>query len=135
MDRNGESVVISTSGIRYLHFMNFPKMFKEPRGVFVNFFGRPASAHKAVALMAIEFQARIFVIGVPRVALPMRYEFICADVIDPADYADSPDPVKAITQRYHTAIESLVRKYPEQYFWLHRRWKTRPKSERTANVA
>ena len=105
-----------------------------PRGVFVNFFGRPASAHKAVALMAIEFQARIFVIGVPRVALPMRYEFICADVIDPADYANSPDPVKAITQRYHTAIESLVRKYPEQYFWLHRRWKTRPKSERIAGT-
>jgi len=103
-----------------------------PRGVFVNFFGRPASAHKAVALMAIEFQARIFVIGVPRVALPMQYEFICADVIDPADYAASPDPVKAITQRYHTAIESLVRRYPEQYFWLHRRWKTRPKSERIA---
>jgi len=34
--------------------------------------------------------------------------------------------VKAITQRYTSAIERLARAYPEQYFWLHRRWKHQP---------
>lgn len=101
-----------------------------PRGVFVNFFGRPASAHKAVALLAIEFDATLIVTGTHRatpVGTPrMDYVIRCADQIDPREYAGRSDAVKAITQRYHTALESLIREHPEQYFWLHRRWKTRP---------
>lgn len=101
-----------------------------PRGVFVDFFGRPASAHKAVALMAIEFDAPMMIIGVPRVGYPMKYEVVCEDVIDPRDYANRGDAVKAITQRYHTALEGLIRRFPEQYFWLHRRWKTQPAAKK-----
>ena len=97
-----------------------------PRGVFVPFFGRPASAHKAVAIMALEFDARIVVIGVPRVGGPLQYEIVCEDSFDAAEYADRPDAVRAITERYHAALERLIRRHPEQYFWLHRRWKTRP---------
>ena len=96
------------------------------RGVFVPFFGRPASAHKAVALMALEFDALMLVVGVPRVGGPLRYEVVCEEVIDPRDYAHRPDAVRAITERYHAALERLIRRHPEQYFWLHRRWKTRP---------
>ena len=96
------------------------------RGVFIDFFNRPASAHKAVALMAIEFDALMVVVGVPRVGGPLQYEIVCTDVIDPRDYGTDPNPVKAITQRYHTALERLIRQYPTQYFWLHRRWKTQP---------
>jgi KDO2-lipid IV(A) lauroyltransferase len=110
-----------------------------PRGVFVDFFGRPASTHKAVALMAIEFDAVMVVFGVPRVdrtrhvALPpmkemesVFYSVEVEDVIDPRDYAERPDAVKAITQRYTAALERLIRRHPEQYFWLHRRWKHQP---------
>lgn len=100
-----------------------------PRGVFVNFFGRPASAHKAVALMAMEFDARMVVVGVPRTRQPaggFYYEITCEDSIDPRDYAGRPDAVQAITQRYHAALERVIRRHPEQYFWLHRRWKTAP---------
>jgi KDO2-lipid IV(A) lauroyltransferase len=96
------------------------------RGVFVEFFGRPASTHKAVALMAIEFDAPITVIGVPRVAEPMFYAVECEEVIEPRDYADRPDAVKAITQRYTAALERMIRRHPEQYFWMHRRWKHQP---------
>jgi KDO2-lipid IV(A) lauroyltransferase len=99
-----------------------------PRGVFVDFFHRPASAHKAVALMAMEFDAVMIVIGVPRVREGARwhYHIECEDVIDPREYAADPNAVKAITQRYHDALARLVRRHPEQYFWLHRRWKTEP---------
>ena len=100
-----------------------------PRGVFVDFFGRKASAHKAVALMAIEYDALMVVCGTPRVAEPMRYEIVNEEVIDPRDYADRGDAVKAITQRYHDALERLIRRHPEQYFWLHRRWKSQPKQK------
>lgn len=114
-----------------------------PRGVFVEFFGRPASTHKAVALMAIEFDAVMVVFGVPRVkralhpALPpargmesVFYSVEVEDVIDPRDYADRPDAVRAITQRYTAALERPIRRHPEQYFWLHRRWKHQPAARR-----
>lgn len=106
-----------------------------PRGVFVDFFGRPASAHKAVALMAIEFDAVMVVTGVPRVGGPLDYQVVCEDVIDPRDYAGRPDAVRAITQRYHAALERLIRRHPEQYFWLHRRWKSQPAAKKAKTLA
>lgn len=99
-----------------------------PRGVFVPFFGRPASTHKAVALMAVEFDAPLVVFGTPRTREPFFYEVVCEDVIDPREYAGRADAVKAITTRYTAALERLIRQYPEQYFWLHRRWKHQPKA-------
>lgn len=116
-----------------------------PKGAFVDFFGRPASTHKAVALLAIEFDAVMVVMGVPRVSRadypqradhdpgsdldPLFYAVRCVDVIDPREYADDPNAVKAITARYTAALEKLIREYPEQYFWLHRRWKHQPKAK------
>jgi KDO2-lipid IV(A) lauroyltransferase len=106
------------------------------RGVFVNFFGRLASTHKAVALMAMEFDAPLVVVGVPRVGEPMFYAVECEDVIDPREYASRPDAVKAITERYTAALERLIRRHPEQYFWLHRRWKSQPiQREKKAKAA
>ncbi len=60
------------------------------------------------------------------IVLTIEFGHVCEDVIDPRDYSTDPNPVKAITQRYHTALERLIRQYPTQYFWLHRRWKTQP---------
>jgi len=115
------------------------------RGVFVNFFGRPASTHKAIALMAIQFGALIVVTGVPRVSRTGRatmaapagmdgtyYAVEVAEVIDPRDYADRPDAVRAITERYTAGLERLIREHPEQYLWLHRRWKHQPKVKQAA---
>jgi Kdo2-lipid IVA lauroyltransferase/acyltransferase len=97
-----------------------------PKGLFVDFFGRPASTHKAVALLALEHDALLLVTGVPRIGTPMKFAIETEDVIDPRDYADRPDAIKAITERFTQAFERLVRRRPEQYFWLHRRWKHQP---------
>jgi KDO2-lipid IV(A) lauroyltransferase len=94
------------------------------RGLFVSFFGRPASTHKAVALMAIEHNVPMIVTGTPR--LGNRYVVSATRLIDPANYERSPDAVKEITQQFTSDLESLVRLAPEQYFWLHRRWKHQP---------
>ncbi|MGE3805780.1 MAG: lysophospholipid acyltransferase family protein [Gemmataceae bacterium] len=105
------------------------------RGEFVQFFGRPASTHKAVALLALRHQATLLVAGARRVGEPMLYELEVADVIRPEEYAGQPDAVNRITQRFSTALEGLIRKAPEQYLWLHRRWKHQPRERRARSVA
>ncbi|MFL5329291.1 MAG: lysophospholipid acyltransferase family protein [Gemmataceae bacterium] len=97
-----------------------------PRGLFVDYFGRPASTFKSIALLAMEYNVPLLVIGTPKISPPMYYHVVAEDFIDPAEYADRPDAAKAITQRYTHAIERLVRRDPGQYFWLHRRWKHQP---------
>jgi Kdo2-lipid IVA lauroyltransferase/acyltransferase len=99
------------------------------RGVFVDFFGSPASTFKSIALMAMQYRA-ILVMGYG-IRLPddfenarwSRFEIGCEEVIDPLDYTEA-DAVKQITQRYTSALERAIRRAPEQYFWVHRRWKT-----------
>lgn len=102
-------------------------------GVFVNFFGRAASTHKSIALLALEYEALI-VVGYARrldePALPggwPRYELGCEEIIDPLEF-DSADAVRAITERYTLALERAIRRSPEQYFWVHRRWKSVPRA-------
>ena len=97
------------------------------RGLFVDFFGRPASTHKAIALLAIEHQAPVVVGVARRIGPGFRYEFRCEDVIDPSELTGTPDDVRILTQRYTTALERLIRQDPTQYLWLHRRWKHQPK--------
>src|SRR5262249_8655181 len=107
------------------------------RGQFVDFFGRPASTHKAVALLALEFNTPLLVMGVPRVGegefnghcfdVPARYRTLLSDSIAPEEYRGRPEAGRATTQRYTAALERVVRVAPEQYFWLHRRWKHQPK--------
>lgn len=102
------------------------------RGVFVEFFGRPASTFKSIALMALEHKA-ILVMGYG-VRLPddftnarwAQFEIGCEDIIDTAEL-QTDNEILEITQRYTSALERAVRRSPEQYFWVHRRWKTEPK--------
>lgn len=102
------------------------------RGLFVDFFGRPASTHKAMALLCLEHQVPTVVVGTPRVANPMHYRIVVGDLLMPDEYQDRPDAVRAITQRLTTGLEKIIRLAPQQYFWLHGRWKHKPKVRKKA---
>ncbi len=96
------------------------------RGLFVDFFGRPASTHKAVALLALEHRVPLTVIGCRKVAEPMRDRIEVGEVILPDDYNGDPGAVRDITRRFTASLEQIIRMAPTQYFWLHRRWKHQP---------
>lgn len=103
-----------------------------PTGVFVDFFGRPASTHKSIALLAMEYNALICVGYAQRLNEPLpngfpRFELGCETVVDPLDYT-SADALREITQAYTSALERVICRAPEQYFWVHRRWKSVPKA-------
>jgi len=102
------------------------------RGLFVDFFGRPASTHKAIALLAIEHNAPV-VVGVARRTGPgFRYELRCAEIIEPGEFTGGPDDARLLTQRYTSVLEDLIRQDPSQYLWLHRRWKHQPQPRKKA---
>ncbi len=96
-------------------------------GLYVDFFGRPASTHKAIALLAIEHRAPVVIGYARRIGPGFRYEVGCPAIIDPADLAGTADDVRELTQRFTTELEHLIRRDPGQYLWLHRRWKHQPK--------
>jgi Kdo2-lipid IVA lauroyltransferase/acyltransferase len=96
------------------------------KGLFVEYFGRPASTHKSIALLAMEYDVLTVIGSAIRVGRPLRYEVVVEDFIEPSEFASSPDALKRFTQRFTSALERLVRRAPEQYLWLHRRWKHRP---------
>jgi len=101
-----------------------------PKGIFVDFFGRKASAYKSIGLLAMQYNVPI-VVGYARRTREDAFKFNIGtqDVIYPVDWQDKPDTLLYITQRYTKAIEDFVTAEPGQYLWVHRRWKTRPKNE------
>lgn len=99
-------------------------------GLFVPFFGRMASHYKAIGLLAMRYEAPIVTGCALRIGEDLRYHLDVTDVISPSEWADADDPLFLITARYARALEAMVRRAPEQYLWLHRRWKSRPRFER-----
>jgi len=97
------------------------------RGLFVPFFHQPASTHKAVALLAMKHKSLIMVMGCARIGGKFHYRCSVEDIIDPLAYRKHADASRAITMRFTEGLERLVRQYPEQYLWIHRRWKHQPK--------
>jgi Kdo2-lipid IVA lauroyltransferase/acyltransferase len=106
------------------------------RGMQVPFMGRLASSYKSIGLMAIQHRAKIIVGNARRLEMnpnervKLKYRIEIYDRINPEDWESHPDPLFYITARYRRAIEQSVRKAPEQYLWMHRIWKSRPRHER-----
>lgn len=96
-------------------------------GVFVPFFGRLASTHKAIGLLAIEHRAPVLAGYARRIGPGFRYEVGIADIIRPEELDGFSDPVTELTRRYTAAVESFARLDIRQYLWLHRRWKHQPR--------
>lgn len=94
------------------------------KGVFIPFFGRPASTHRAPALLALRTGAPFFVGGAQRVG-PAGYH-AWAVRLDPARGDTLREQVRDLTARWVAEVERRVRRSPEQYFWHHKRWKTVP---------
>jgi len=99
------------------------------KGMFVDFFGRKASTYKSIALLAATNNIPIGVAYSKRVDNRFFFEIGINRIIFPDEWADKDDPIKWITAEYTKAIEEFVRQDPSQYWWLHRRWKHRPKGE------
>ncbi|MCP3900912.1 MAG: lysophospholipid acyltransferase family protein [Desulfobacteraceae bacterium] len=103
-------------------------MRKRHRGVFIDFFGRKAIATKGLAKLALSTKAPV----VPIFTYRDKKGKYNIEILPKMPLIQTQDEEKDIfdnTQVYHSLIEKYIRKYPEQYFWVHNRWKTRPLDE------
>jgi len=98
-------------------------------GVMTDFFGRPASTHRSPAILALKYGTPIIVANIYREG--GRHHCVLSDPLLPETYRDQADPVAALTQAYTSKFEDCVRAHPEQWFWVHDRWK---QGERAAAV-
>jgi KDO2-lipid IV(A) lauroyltransferase len=94
------------------------------RGIYVEYFGRPASTQKTAALLALKCAAPI-VLGAA-IRRPGKEFLYKLAVFEPSDYAGFPDPVWQMTQDVVRQQEAWVRADFLQWRWIHWRWKTRP---------
>jgi len=95
-------------------------------GVFVDFFGKPACTHKGIAVIALGLDAPVIPAFLLREGDGFRVEF--GPEIPLIRTGDKDKDVIENTRQYNKALESIILRYPEQWFWVHRRWKTQPKA-------
>jgi KDO2-lipid IV(A) lauroyltransferase len=100
--------------------------------IYVDFFERPAATTSAVAALALRTGAPV----VPVFALPLpggRYRLIYEHPVEPPP-PDSADAVREFTQRCTDVLEMYVRRHPELWLWMHRRWRDVPTGDNGESV-
>ncbi len=99
-------------------------------GIFVRFLGHPASTALGPAYFAYKFRVPIYAGFCVRNEDPERtLSFVIMPPIEPDCSMPEEVELRRLTEAHVRALEQVVRAYPESYFWLHRRWKTKPKAE------
>ena len=100
-----------------------------PQGVFVDFFGIPACTASGLARIALRCDAAVvpgFTIWDPRLR---KYRLRFDPALKLIRTGDEEADIVANTARFTKVIEDNVRRYPDQWLWVHRRWKTRPEGQ------
>lgn len=101
------------------------------KGCWVDFFGQPTSCHKALALFVLSARAPMIVNYTRRLGRPLQFEMGMTGIADPEglDTAEVPEHLQSVTDLtswYNQKLEQAIRLAPEQYWWLHRRWRGIP---------
>jgi KDO2-lipid IV(A) lauroyltransferase len=100
-----------------------------PQGIFVDFFGIPACTASGLARIALRTDAAVvpgFTIWDPALR---KYRLRFDPALELIRSGDLEADIAANTQLFTRVIEEYVRKYPDQWLWVHRRWKTRPEGQ------
>ncbi|MDZ7266625.1 MAG: lysophospholipid acyltransferase family protein [candidate division KSB1 bacterium] len=96
-------------------------------GIFVDFLGRPASTARGPAAFVLRSGAPIlFVVAVRQPGGHHVIESECLRFDDlPAAWTEE-EKIRAVTERWSAVLERRIRRHPDHWFWMHRRWKTAP---------
>lgn len=101
-----------------------------PQGVFVDFFGIPACTASGLARIALRTDAAVIPGFTVWDESLRKYRLRFDPALELVRTGDLEADIVTNTQKFTTVIEEYVRRYPEQWLWVHRRWKTRPPGEK-----
>jgi KDO2-lipid IV(A) lauroyltransferase len=130
--RTGNSVIYRQGAVRRvlktLHAgqgvaMLIDQHMHSPDAIWVDFFARPAATTSTLAALALRTGAPV----VPVFALPVaggRYRMVYEHAVEPPS-GEGPDAIREFTQRCTDVLEMYVRRHPELWLWMHRRWRER----------
>ena len=98
-------------------------------GIFVDFFNQPASTTFMVAKLALRTGAAVLPVFAPWDKERARFVLKVDPPLSIERTGNEEEDVRRLTQQYTRIVEDYVQRYPEQWLWIHRRWKTRPPGE------
>jgi len=101
----------------------------EREGIFVDFFGVPASTTFMLAKLALRTDANVLPVFAPWDEGRKRFVLKIEEPLKFDPTGDETEDVRRLTQMFTSVVEKYVRRYPDQWLWIHRRWKTRPPGE------
>jgi KDO2-lipid IV(A) lauroyltransferase len=98
-------------------------------GIFVDFFGVPASTTFMLAKLALRTEAAVLPVFAPWDPKRRRFLLKIDEPLSMERSGDDEADMRRLTQLFTGVVEKYVRRYPDQWLWIHRRWKTRPPGE------
>ncbi len=121
-----ESYRACLRALRQNHLVGFilDQNMTEEEGIFVDFFGRPACTTPGLAYMSAHSGAPVVPVFAVRRSLS-DHKILVLPPLEPVREKDK-DTIRTATQQYTSIIEDMIRSHPEQWIWMHRRWRTRP---------
>lgn len=98
---------------------------KRSQGIFVDFFGKPASTVPVIAILALRYDVPVIPGFIVRTGFDTHTLYFGAE-IEIERTGDAKKDIEINTARLNKVLEDFIRQYPDQWFWIHNRWKTQP---------
>lgn len=105
----------------------FDQNAKRGEAIFIPFFGEPAATSRTLARLVRKTEAVVAPVFIVRQPDRRSHRIVIQDLIPLQATADADADVAENTRRFVGAVEEMVRRYPEQFLWTHRRYRTRPR--------
>jgi KDO2-lipid IV(A) lauroyltransferase len=132
--RGGLDAILGRLAAGDLVVFPFDQHASRKDGVRVDFFGHPAGTFRSVAILALATGAPVVPASSwrePDGRHVLRFE----DPLEAIEHADANEAIRLNTRAYNAALERLILRHPEQWWWVHKRWKPWPPPKRTPAVA
>ncbi len=119
--------VLKALGDGQLVGIAFDQNAKRGEAIFIPFFGEPAATSRTLARLVRKSQAAVVPVFMVRAPGNRSHRSVIQDRIPLQESADGEADIEENTRRFVRAVEDMVRRYPEQFLWTHRRYRTRPR--------
>jgi len=98
-------------------------------GVFADFFSVPASTHPGLARLHALSGAPVYPVVMVRQDGTPQHKIVIGERVETVRSDDTPADTVENTRRFNAVFADIVRRYPDQWIWMHKRWRTRPPGE------